>query len=970
MAKRQNLLIVSLALSLPSLSLIFSYSSNAVVALNNEYNGTWVHYSKKEASKDEDGIREYYVLCGGNEYRFSKPSSNNIIEATNYDTTGFTSDDPRWIKWIDESKLAFFDLSNNSIDTSEVNLTSYSLTSDIDKIVGETYRCEYVKDDLSPMYSISTLVVNGIISSKDDLNDFVSSIDGKTSDGYYVFTSNIDSPSKYVGSNTVFKGTFDGRNHIINKPSFWGSRLFGKLENATIKNLSFENVSIFSILSTDITSSTIENCSFSVSNNPNSSSGTGFLTDNINDDVVFKNINIDYKKSYFKCAWGDFIVTPIAGYNKASDGHETIYDNVTVSCLDYINMYVADTMGRSLRPSQINYVDTNESFIKDGNITYSIKSDSSNFGISKLNTYLSDEIYRITSKRISITNISSSDVVSDNENCIVIGSNLSETGLSVPSDTSSCLIRSKNKTIYVNASDIYGYQLAGIALLNKLFGYEYYGENSYSLAVKDINNINVPYIDISYAPSIGYRKCDWSDDKAASGVISSMYNLGYNAGYGDYSFFMGVPAIGEFTSYQQFHTGLQLLYPGTYYESHPNWYGVDSNNNLLGSSYSEYQFCFTARGNETEYQALVNEASKNIIARFKANTDQSLQSFLFGTGDNHNRCHCSSCEASIATYGSISGSEMKFINDVRDEIYKDPLIASRKINLGMFAYLEYKEAPVINGVPTIKAKDNVFVFLAPIEANFTYSLEDPINSSIASLFSSWSKIANIYAWLYETNFHNYLFPFNSFKAIPESLRFISNYNVELAYIQGQHNITQPSTGFTSLKKYLDGKFMVDVNSNYESLLSSFFPSYFGEGYTYMRSFFDEMVARLTTIETTSKNQSVLYKNDSRSVYQNISDRSLFDKDELKKWVSYCDSASNATTNEEAKRHILIESIFPRFALASLFTKSTDWGTIFDGSSILKEFRQDFKADCESLGISRTSESAAFLSSYYEQWGIN
>lgn len=382
------------------------------------------------------------------------------------------------------------------------------------------------------------------------------------------------------------------------------------------------------------------------------------------------------------------------------------------------------------------------------------------------------------------------------------------------------------------------------------------------------------------------------------------------------------------------------------------------------------QLCFSAHGEESEYQSMVNEAAKGTISVFKSESSKKIRSILFGTEDNHNYCHCSTCTKLTASYGSITGTVVKFVNDVRNKVFDGlPTIGRDSVDIGLFAYLAYKAAPLKNGSPTITLADNVYVLATPIEANYTLPLTNEKNASSKAVIDDWCKIGTVSAWLYDTNFSYYLYPFNSFKANSENLSYLESKGVGMVYLQGQHNAPQPRTGFNALKKYLASRLMMNTSLSCESLVNDFFINYYGEGGSIMRSFFDSMVTRLEVIEINSKYQSSLYNNGQPSIYQTINKRTFWNYDELMGWVNKCDEAYKLATTEKAKRHIQIESIFPRFSLAELFTKSTDWGTVFNGAGKLKEFRQQLKTLMDTLGFKITSESGIQTSTYFSDWGI-
>ena len=331
-------------------------------------------------------------------------------------------------------------------------------------------------------------------------------------------------------------------------------------------------------------------------------------------------------------------------------------------------------------------------------------------------------------------------------------------------------------------------------------------------------------------------------------------------------------------------------------------------------------------------------------------------------GDNTSYCHCSSCTSAASSYGgSLAGTIVHFLNDVYDVI--EPRIAETnrdEIFLSFLAYYEYEQAPT-----GINCNDHVGVIVAPIQADYNEAINSAKNySDYGSLFSGWSNVCSrVDTWLYETNFQNYLYPLNTFKATTDSIKYLASLgSINVIYTQGQHNVTAYRTGFNALKKYLNSKFMIDPSSDYDELVDKFFAHYYGEGGETMRTFFNQMVDRLEYNE--ANHSDILYQNNRKCVGQNIANASLWSFSELQSWVALCDTAMSMTSSATYRKNILSESIFPRFALCTLFANQYS-------SSDLNALRTAFKNDCDSLGITRYKEANAstLQSDYYDDWGL-
>ena len=932
---------------------------------------TWVHYKQKEATSSENGIREYWVACGLNHYQFTAPGSKNIREATSYDTFGFTENDPRWIKWISEDSLAFYDSSANYVDCSEISQIDVNckVFGSFSSEIGCKTRINISKDDDSSAYSVMALTVSKVIDSNEDLESFTKSIEMKNDEGYYVITADLDSPSASVNNlkaDCYFSGTIDGRGHTITNPNAWGFRLLGQVKGAAIKNLNYKDVAVFSILASSIEDTVIENCTFKAASTLNSASGVGFLCDAMYSGVSLRDVTIDFGGASSKISWNDSLAPAIAKENASTLENPVTYENVVFHGLNSTDMYLKDAQGRALRPDGITY-ESSYLFLKNSASEYSLAYLSSSTEAKTAATYVQGKLATSTGVALPLTTFEQANADEDHKGAnIYFGDSTLAASyeISVPNAEGSFTLFTGGKGIFLFSNDMMGYQAGALKLLEELVGYRYVGGQTESFTYTKGASIDLPYLRLSYTPSFGLRKCDWSD-----GNDGDMYSWGYNQGYGDYTYYISAPAREKLTG-ETFHTSIRAIYPGEFYSDHPSWFAVNESGENYGDDYYKWQLCYTAHGNNDEYQAMVNQAATYVKWLYQTRTNTNLKAFLFGTADNSNICHCSACNAATTTYGSIAGTVLKFVNDLRDLVIPSLSEEEQKeASIGFFAYGGYEAAPMVNGSPTLHMKDNVFCLVAPINADYNYPLTDSRNATSKQMFEDWTQIGDVSAWLYDTNFLHYLYPLNSFEANHDNLVYLHSKGVKMVYLQGQHNANQPRTAFGAFKKFLAARMMMDVNQSYASLKEEFFSSYYGEAGEEMEQFFDEMVANCVEMESNETYRAYFYREFSQSIYADVVNSDYWDYDEVKSWADLCDTAYAKATSTAAKRHIKIESIFPRMALCQMWTYKK-WGLLkTTGEKKWKEYRQSFKADCEELGITTYRESGVQLSYFYEQWGI-
>lgn len=162
-----------------------------------------------------------------------------------------------------------------------------------------------------------------LISTADALAEFSSGRPNNDTK-YYELTTDIDMSGTVYTNNTSynFKGTFDGKNHIVSNLTITSGDtnvgFIGKAIACTVQNVGFENLTIQATATkvyaggiigyAATTGSTIENCfvegSISTPNNNNSGSGVGALIGKSNyaKNTLIKNCYVDatiYSKKYY-----------------------------------------------------------------------------------------------------------------------------------------------------------------------------------------------------------------------------------------------------------------------------------------------------------------------------------------------------------------------------------------------------------------------------------------------------------------------------------------------------------------------------------------------------------------------------------------------------------------------------------------------------------------------------------------------
>jgi hypothetical protein len=405
---------------------------------------------------------------------------------------------------------------------------------------------------------------------------------------------------------------------------------------------------------------------------------------------------------------------------------------------------------------------------------------------------------------------------------------------------------------------------------------------------------------------------------------------------------------------EAFHTSFNILPPGTHKSAHPAWYDTTGN-----------QLCYTARGNDSELEAMLNQSVAAIVA--KMNEQPRARIAHFGIQDVTASCGCPACTSEREKYGTDSAVVIKFMNKLDEKLQA---AAPHPITLSYFAYFHTVKPPVKeeNGeyVPIddgVRIRPGVGVMVAPLGANYTRSFYESENSDTAEQIKGWNALTDtMLMWLYQTNFHNYMYPYNSFSSTSDTYKFAKENGGIYMFNQGTYNMPN-ATAFNWFKLYFDSKAQWDVNANYSKVADDFFAGYFREAGEPMRRYFDELQVYMRYIQEENKELG-------GKVQCDISQAKYWQKGALDHWMALIDEAyaaiakykdANPALYDVLYRHILTESLFPRFALLVHHDA-------YYQSAALTVLRRAFQQDCNELGISRVNEGAT-MDTVYQQWGI-
>lgn len=617
----------------------------------------------------------------------------------------------------------------------------------------------------------------------------------------------------------------------------------------------------------------------------------------------------------------------------------------------------------------VNVQPSSRKFIENGRTDYVVLYDKDVNGTKEAASWIQKQIKNATECTITV---SPSDEVDVSSKAIVIGDRVrfEKADLTMPKGIDLCgyYIKSHNDSVFIEANGKDGFKLGAIAFLREVLGYDMLAEDC---IVFEKSGATLPTMDIVERPDMEFRTNNngMTEDK--------LYGQGWNniSMISVPQFLDGEDITVRSSSIAGWHNYFYYV-PYELHNSYPEWF-------YIGKDIDNSQLCLNAHGNNEMREKLIERVASIIITLADENPQANCISFT--QTDNTFWCNCEACNEVKEQYGSNSASVILFLNEVDtmvqgylEEKAEEEGKAVRDFDIVFFAYLATQEAPKDLGKNNeLKCHRHVVPMIAPLNAFYTSSFYEDINSADAKTFIDWEPFSEqVNVWIYETNFHNFLYPYDSFYSTIETYRFLMRFNVKYILTQGQgaHENTN-TTGFGKLKEYLDSKAGFNVNVDYNALCKKFFKYYFLDAEEPMREFFDitEMWLKHLKEEYSTNLPGGIYEEIGaydyywpqgvvNSLTSRIADaKNAIAKYEVKGEMSVtlsngakvvANGSALTTIFDSMKKHIELEEIFPRFVNCQL--RADDFAV----DEIVK-MRKEFVQDCLNLGIKKWREGSSY-----------
>lgn len=505
----------------------------------------------------------------------------------------------------------------------------------------------------------------------------------------------------------------------------------------------------------------------------------------------------------------------------------------------------------------------------------------------------------------------------------------------------------EGESIFVFGAAALGTVYGAYDLLHEMLNYEFYYEGCYSLD-KNVKEIKLMKYKITEVPDIENRCANY-------GYMDTDTSFYYNLRGRQFTEpFVNIGGIAVHTSLKYIaNPPASVTSDPDYAASAPKW-----------KSSAGTQLCYTARGDAKAYELLQKTCLDALCKGLISYPSRNVVTMTIE--DVPGLCNCSACQGNTDYYGAQSANVLLFCNDLNRAArawFETPEGApyKRDLKIIFFGYYDMLKAPTKGG---IKCDDGVGVFYAPIEFDFTKSIGHNDNKALYDNMNTWATLTNdIYLWFYSTIFPDYMAPYDTFNSMQSYYKAAKAVNAKYLFDQAQTN-NRASSGWSTLKGYLNAKLAWNVNADIGKLIQNFFDNYFGEASGEMRAFFNSYRVHSEKIKAEQGFSGV------RSVYINAVQEKFFPKGILQNWKNYIDAAlaeiAPLKASDPARYQMLYDHItLERLSVLYLWVQLYDYNT---STEQIADFKSTFKADAERIGVSEIREGSP-IGGLFTSWGV-
>ena len=387
----------------------------------------------------------------------------------------------------------------------------------------------------------------------------------------------------------------------------------------------------------------------------------------------------------------------------------------------------------------------------------------------------------------------------------------------VPPGTDGFRLKVDGSRLYIIGSAERGTLYGVYEFLERFVGCRWYA--SWHTVVPKSERIEVPSdLDETQTPAFAMREPYWADvtdhpEFAARLRVNSRSwkRLGEKFGGDPYRFGGGLGSC---------HTFNTLLPPDKYFDTHPEYFRMEKGRRIKEHT----QLCLTNPD-------VLRIVTSNVLERIRKDPGATFSGV--SQNDWGAACECPNCKAVDDEEGSHSGTMIRFVNAVAEEVEKE----FPDVIIETLAYQYTRKAP-----RKTKLRHNVVPCLCTLECDFALPIDKSQfreNIAFRKDIEDWSRLTDfLYVWDYTTDFSHYTLPWPNVYALQGNIQFFRRHNVKALFEQGAYHGRHADFG--ELKAWLLAKWMWNPDLPMKELLDDFFAGYYGKGAPFVRECFERI----------------------------------------------------------------------------------------------------------------------------------
>lgn len=548
-------------------------------------------------------------------------------------------------------------------------------------------------------------------------------------------------------------------------------------------------------------------------------------------------------------------------------------------------------------------------------------------------------------------------------------------------------IVTKDKSIYVCGGQDWGTLFAVYTFMSITFNYETYYMDCMEIDENVYNKFLKAY-DVTDIPDFEHRSSHCANTPTEAERIHS-YRLRQKGNH-NYTFlpvfsYLGEPERGGKVSTNSLH----WLPKSIHNELHPGWFSDNGD-----------ELCFTAHGNESEYQLMLEECLKKIKMSLQVRTINEyphLNAITLTQQDFNGYCTCSACQSIFKKYDSRAAVQLLFMNDLSEmydaakiEWKEEEIVANEdkeendkiywvrdELYLLFFAYSYTKAPPAKYDFETekwipidedVRCRDNVGVYFAN-SGTRSKSFFSDINQEARDYTEGWAALTNnIYFWEYGANFRDYMLLHDTFNYFTsEKYAYHANISNRYWYLEMEPNSTgHPLSAWYNLRHYLDAKLSWDTSLDYQTLIENWFRAMYKDSAESMLKAFKTQRAYFMGMAT--GDQPIV------GVTSEILTREIFPYPMIKSWIQMFDDALKDAERykaidvdeyEKICQHIEVEATSSLYIMLKLYDTQM---TIAERDGYVNRLLYDI----EWIGLRdlKISTNGTFLEWLIDKYGVS